>query len=151
MAQKITAKKMKSISRFIRETLEQPRTEFDPMEHPFVVSAAYFPGDIPIDHELTENHDVRCYSEAARNGWWEINVLNVDDPYLPAARAAFSEKEGKVVVERLSVEPEYRGFGFGKQMIELGSRLWGGPVDGVETFDTQNEFFWNSPLADEMA
>ena len=151
MAQKITAKKMKSISRFIRETLEQPRTEFDPMEHPFVVTATYFPGDIPVDHWLTENKDRRCYTEAAMDGWWEVSIIDADDPHAPIARATFTERGGVVIAERLVVDRPYRGIGFGRQIIDLGGRLWGAPVGGADAFREEDEIGWNSPWVDEGA
>lgn len=149
MTQKVTAKKLKSISRIIRNALERPETEFNPIEHPFVVTTAYCPGDIPVEHWMTENHDRRAYSTAARNGWWEVNVFDVQEPDAPIARAAFTERQGVVLAERLAVDQPYRGIGFGKQMVELGGRLWGGPVDGADAFTDADEVFWNSPLLDE--
>ncbi|WP_306142624.1 hypothetical protein [Roseibium sp. MMSF_3412] len=151
MSQKITAKKIKNIRRQINEALKPSNTVFDPMEHPYIVTSSYFPGDMPVDHWLTPNHDVRSYSDAARNGWWEIVILDADNPHIPAAMAAFSEYCGQVIAERLSVGRPYRGIGLGELMIQLGSRLWGEPVDGADKFTDQNEVFWNSPLADELA
>lgn len=151
MSQKLTAKKIKNVRRIINEAFKPSNSVFDPMEHPYIVTTSYLPGDIPIDHWLTESHDVRSYSDAARNGWWEIVILDTDNPHIPAAMAVFSEHCGQVVAERLSVERAYRGIGLGETMLQLGSRLWGEPVDGADNFTDQNEVFWNSLLADKIA
>lgn len=151
MTQKITAKKIKSISRLVRDALERPETEFDPMEHPYAVTATYFSGEIPEEHWLTENHDRRAYSTAAQNGWWEVSIYDVTEPHVPLARAAFTESKGVVIAERLAVDRPYRGMRFGRQIIDLGGRLWGGPVDGADAFWEKDEVFWNSPWINEAA
>jgi GNAT superfamily N-acetyltransferase len=151
MTQKITAKKIKSISKLIRDALERPQTEFDPIEHPYVVTATYFPGDIPVDHWLTDDNDRRCYTRAAMDGWWDVSIVDADDPHAPIARAAFTEWKGKVIAERLVVDRPYRGIGFGRQIIDLGGRLWGAPVEGADTFRDQDEVCWNSPSVDDEA
>lgn len=151
MSEKLTAKKMKSISRLVRDALERPETEFNPMEHPFTVIANYYSGDIPFEHWMTENNDRRAYSSAAHNGWWDVKIYDVERPHMPIARAAFSESCGVVLAERLSVDNPYRGMGFAKQMIDLGGRLWGGPVDGADTIRDQDEVFWSSPSLKEAA
>lgn len=151
MTQKITAKKIRSISRLVRDALGRPETEFDPMEHPYAVTATYFSGEIPEEHWLTENHDRRAYSTAARNGWFEVQIIDATGPDIPVARAAFTESKGAVIAERLAVDRPYRGMGFGQQMLDLGGRLWGGPVEGADAFRDQDEVFWNSPKLDDAA
>ena len=151
MTRRITAKKVKSVSKLVRDALERPDTEFDPMEHPYVPTAAYFPGDIPVDHWLTEQNDRRCYTRAAGDGWWQVDIYDAEDPHMPIARAVFTESNGKVIAERLVVDSPYRGIGFGRQIIDLGGRLWGAPVDGAGAFRDEDEEFWNSPMVDEEA
>ena len=150
MTNRITAKKIQDITRSIRE---EPTASygFNPMEYPFTVTATYYPGDIPEAHPMTEMHDRRAYSDAARDGWFEVHILDARLRCVPVARAAFTESKGVVIAERLAVDRPYRGFGFGRQMLDLGGRLWGGPVDGADAFQDEDEVFWNSPWIDEAA
>lgn len=148
MTQKISAYKIKQVSKTIRDAHYGSDTEFNPMEHPFALSATYFPGDIPTAHWLTDHHDRRAYSRAAIDGWWEISIYDVDEAHMPIARSAFSERKGRVIAERLAVDRQYRGNQLGKQMIDLGGRLWGGTVEGSDEFIDEFEACWNSPSVD---
>ena len=104
--------------------------------------ATFVPGDVPLDDEIRELHDSRAYTNGAPDGWWDINVWDLEDPYCPVGRSAFVLDRDRIVVDRLAVDLEHRGNGLGRRMIDLGQRLWGGLAQGAEQFQASDEAFW---------
>lgn len=116
-----------------------------PGDRMFVVSTRFVPHGLPLDHPIREFHDDRACTDNAPNGFWNVDIWDVDNDAMPVARACFVDTRSRVLCDRLSVERAYVGHGLGRRMIDLGEALWGNTVFGGAWFRDEEEGFWCSP------
>lgn len=117
---------------------------FSGPEFPFFIEASFIPNGIPESHAIREMHDNRAYTDDAPNGYWDVNIWCAHDDHMPIGRAAFVSTTRGVVCDRLAVEREYHGRGLGRQLLNLGQRLWGAVVVDAEAFTDVSEAYWCS-------
>jgi len=117
---------------------------FSGPEFPFFIQASFIPPGIPETHVIREMHDSRAYTDDALNGYWDINIWHAHDDHIPIGRAAFVSTAHGVLCDRLAVEHEYHGRGLGRQLLDMGKRLWGSAVQDTESFTDLAEDFWCS-------
>lgn len=143
MSASLSAKHIKAVSQTIRDRFDRPG--FEPFGYPFMPIVKFIPPGVPYEHPIRELYDGRGYAEEAPNGYWDVEIWHLVEDHVPVAMAAFVLLgDGKTVAERLSVDADYRGLGLGRRLIDLGQRLWGGPVVRAEEFTDDQESFWCS-------